>query len=221
MISLFAALALLHGAQESVPGSLIPNPGVPARPAEGRTDTLEARRVMSDFGLCTVRRNRRGVERFLRIDAASPGFGQEGARLASADCLHGGTLRFQPAIFRGALYGALYRVDFRSRAPVDIRDAPAIDYGETDLASASERRRSWVAWQMFADCVVRANEVGARNLVLSDIGSAGENAAFAALHPMFEACLTEGVVATFNHSILRGLVSEGLYRLSLAASVGR
>jgi hypothetical protein len=217
MIALVIAAAVL-GASVQETGSIIPQRGAPARPDGSRDDSAHAQRVMSDFARCVVMRNRRGVERFLGIIPGSSDWAAAGSRIATPNCLHNAQLRFQPSIFRGALYEALYRVEYAARPVPELATAPEIDYAAADPTSLNEIQRSWVALQSFGDCVVRASGSNARSLVVSDAGSPAERNAFAAITPALGPCLPQGVQLAFSRPILRGLVAESLYRLTAASA---
>jgi hypothetical protein len=197
-------------------GSIIPQRGEPASP-EGGEDSADAQQVLNDFSRCVVLRNRRGVERFLALSPGSPGWSRAGSRIATSDCLLNGELRFQPPMFRGALYEALYRVQFGSRPLPDLTAAPPVNYAGADVASLNEVQRGWVALQSFGDCVVRGAPLAARTLVLSAVGTPEERRAFAAVMPALGPCLVAGVELRFSRPVLRGLISESLYRLTAAA----
>jgi hypothetical protein len=217
--ALAAGLLMAPAAAAQDTGSIIPSRGRPASP-EGGEDSAEAQRILVVFSRCVVLRNRRGVERFLALIPGSPDWSRAGARIATSDCLYNGQLRFQPPMFRGALYEALYRIDFRARPIPDLAAAPAVDYAGADTASLNETQRGWVALQSFADCVVRAAPSAARALVLSGIGASEERRAFALVTPALGPCLVAGVELRFSRPVLRGLISESLYRLTAAAVRG-
>jgi hypothetical protein len=190
-----------------------------AQPApEGpRSDTPEAQRMLSMFSRCAVMRNRAGVRRFLQLIPGSNNWSNAGSRVATRDCRLDPNLRFQPTIYRGALYEALYKAEYASRPLPDIAAAPAVNYADARPSSLNAPQQAWLALQSFGDCVVRAAPAAARTLVMTDVTTPPEGQAFGALMPSLGPCLPGGMELRFSRPVLRGLVSESLYRLTAAS----
>ncbi len=218
MIGATLTAAAFMIAQPAYPSRIDP-PGVPARPRTGaRGNDAEAQRVMIDFASCVAQRSRSSLERFLAQPFGSDDADRLAFRLATPDCLFDAELRFSQEIFRGALYDALYRIDFVRMEPADLSAVPPITYyvGATESLTPRQHRR--VGQSLFADCVVRAAPSEARALILSAATSPTERAAFQALQPALGPCLVQGAQVRFSRPMLRGLVAESLYRLTSAAS---
>jgi hypothetical protein len=175
----------------------------------------EAQRVMFAYAECVAKAFRGQVERYLATFPGSSASDQMALRIAADDCLGSGELRFQPDLFRGALYQALYQRSFKGRF-VDISDAPAVDYGAGRETADPDVGAIQVELRQFGDCVVRRDQKTARDLVMSRINSDAEDSAFANLGPSLNACLVQGSQLRFSRSVLRGLTAETLYRLSAA-----
>jgi hypothetical protein len=173
---------------------------------------------MLSYAACIVRRRRSGVQRFLTLATGSADASRAGSRIASSDCLNNAELRFQAHIFRGALYEALLKTDYRvEEVPASFAQVPPILYASGPEERLTEKERSWLALHDFADCVVRASPAEAHALIRSDVTSDAEAAAFTRLQPALGPCLTSGSELRFSRPVLRGLVAESLYRLTAAA----
>jgi hypothetical protein len=214
------ALVLISLANVQETGTRIRDPNRPAEVSDAgrRGEEAEGRRAMHDYANCVVRSNRRGVESYLAVPPGTPEWARLGTRIATSDCLQGGQLRFQPSIFRGSLYEALYHVDYARRRPTDISQAPPIAYLTGAPATLTEAQRGWLGLQDFSDCVVRAKPAEARALLLSEVATASEGRALAAISPALGPCLVRGAEARFSRPILRGLIAESLYRLTAAVA---
>lgn len=191
----------------------------PARiPVNARDDDqAEAHRVISAYARCVAARNRPGVLAFLELPPSSSRSGSRAARLATADCLYEGELRFNASLFRGQLFEALYRQDYNSLPLPDLSSTPPLPPLFPPDAELNDRQRVAMALSAFAECAVRADPAAARRLTLSQVASAAENEAFAALSQTFSGCLSQGIQLSFSRPMLRGIVAESLYRLSTAA----
>lgn len=197
--------------------SRISDPAAVPREVGKFDEAVEAQRVMNDYGSCILQRSRRRAEAALRKVPGSKWEDQAMRKLASPDCLSDGVLSFQPGLFRGSLFEALYEADFKT-TPVAAADAPPVDYSAGADAPITDEVRVQVALRQFADCVVRSNASAARALVLSKVGSAAEGDSFQQLMPAMSRCLAKGVELNFTRPVLRGLIAETLYRLSRAAA---
>jgi hypothetical protein len=186
--------------------------------------TLEAEQTMARFSQCIVRTaNSRELHRFLRLPPFGPAFQVAGRRLARDYCLPrvpGGTtrLRFQPNLFRSALYSALYRRDFGAAAPPDLAGIAPLTFSSefdgppADIPAATRVLRG------LGDCTARADARSVHALLMTDVGSSGEGAAIAAVLPAVQHCLPEDQELRFGRGMLRGILGEALYKLRNAAS---
>lgn len=141
--------------------------------------------------------------------------------LADATCLRsgdddGGTLRFREHLFRGGLYEALYRSRFRTPPP-GFAALPPLAYRWTDARGATGSRAVSRERAAFGECVVRAGPAESHALLQTEVTRDAEQAAFAALLPHFSACVPAGASLRFSRPVLRGIVAEALYELSVTA----
>jgi hypothetical protein len=131
-------------------------------------------------------------------------------RIADADCLSSGTLKFKEPAMRAHFYEIVYRREFARTPAGDIAAAAPVDYAAGGPGGATNE----VALRAFADCVTRSDPVSARQLVLSEPATSMEKQGFEALSPSFSGCLPKDQQLAFSKTILKGLVAETLYRLS-------
>jgi hypothetical protein len=215
-IAMTLALSITSSAVRAQYSTRLPMPDA-ARPSKTDESTAEARRVLNDYATCLVKESERRVHEFLITFPGTAEARKIGADIAESDCLYTGQLRFQPSLFRGSLYEALYSRDFAQKATIDFTAAPALDYS-VGKPSGDEAADGQVAIRNFADCVIRADPANARALTLSKVSSSEESRAFEALKPELSGCLTTGIELTFSKPVLRGLVAETLYRLTAASA---
>jgi hypothetical protein len=217
-LALSAMLALPARADAQDPPSRIRPNGERARPQSESNGRDEARRVMSAYGLCLARRNRRAVDQFLAQHVGAPSAPGLARGLASPDCLYNADLRFASTLLRGSLFEALYRFDYERREVPNLAAAPVISYGPPDSSDLSHEERTYLGLLAFADCVVRQRSDGVRALVLSRVASREEAQALAQVSPGLSSCVEGGGEVPFSRSILRGFLAESLYRLTAAVS---
>lgn len=168
-------------------------------PERNLSDTDRARELMNRYGLCVVKQHFGLVQRAIAQtdDAAQT---KALAKIAGDDCLLTGTLRMSPALFRGAVYRALYMRDYALMS----RDALA-----ALVATKLEDDRSSIN---FGACVAKLSPDGTRALVLSDPGTTAEKDAIAALRPSLSDCLPPRAQVRITMSGLQATLSEALYK---------
>ena len=127
-------------------------------------------------------------------------------------------MRFNESLFRGGVYDVLYRKKFQYNAPVDFSATPAIDYSVGRDVETHGDTDSRIALRQIADCTVRKAPQESRALILSIVASKAEGAAFTQIVPSMSSCVFEGSKLSFSKSVLRGVIGEALYRLSVGAS---
>jgi hypothetical protein len=186
--------------------------------------TLEAEQTMARFSQCIVRTaSSQALRRFLRLPPTGPAFQVAGRRLARDYCLPrvpGGTtrLRFQPNLFRSALYSALYRRDFGGSAPLDLAGLPPLSFSSEFDGPSADIPASTRVLRSLGDCTARADAGSVHALLMTDIGSSGEQPAIAAVLPAVQHCLPEDQELRFGRGMLRGILAEALYKLRTAVS---
>jgi hypothetical protein len=88
-----------------------------------------------DLAECLVLKNRALAEKSVAFPLGSDAADKVFRRLVTADCLAAGEARMSDRIMRGALFAALYRVDFAKEQPALLESPIPID--TTTVASAN------------------------------------------------------------------------------------
>lgn len=187
-------------------------------PEDLAAEAPEALPTMHDFTICVLRRHRSDVERLITLEGDSPAYRQTGMLVVDNACVaRGAQFRFSWPLLRAGLFEALYLRDFASGGALSFAGLPPLPYvGGGAWMNLQDRARNTAILQV-AECVVRAAPDDARALLASAVASPEEAALFDRLEPRLAPCHAEGAPAGFRRPILRGLVAEALYRLSLAA----
>ena len=178
------------------------------------TTKTDARRTTRDFGACVLKRFPKYGERLAVEPVHTAEYNKLLNRVTIDDCLSHGELTMPWNVVRTAIIEALYVERYGRRGPTDFSQVPPIDYLAGYPAELPANARTVVALGKFGDCVGRKDPVNARALAVSIPGSADETQRFRFLSPSFNACVIQGEKLTFSKSVIRGAVSEGLYRLS-------
>jgi hypothetical protein len=182
------------------------------------TTKTDARRTTRDYGACILKRFPKYGERVALEPVHTEEYDKLIKRVVTDDCLSLGELSFPLNLVRSAVIEALYVDQFGRSGPTDFSQVAPIDYLAGYPAELPGNARNVVALARFGDCVTRKDSVNARALAVSIPGSSEERQRLAALGPSFNGCVIQGEKLTFSRSVIRGAVSEGLFRLSRAAS---
>lgn len=180
------------------------------------TTKTDARRTTRDYGVCVLKRFPKYGERVALEPVHTDEYDKLLKRMVIDDCLSLGELSFPLNVVRSAVIEALYIQEFGRSGPTDFSQVPPIDYLSGYPAELPGNARTTVALGKFGDCVSRKDPVNARALAVSIPGSADETQRFRFLSPSFNGCVIQGEKLTFSKSVIRGAVSEGLFRLSRA-----
>jgi hypothetical protein len=217
-----SALALTSsvGLTQSTPGAS-PETGslITRRAAQiSGTTTTDARRATREFGSCLLKRFPKYGERVALEPVHTDAYEKLLDRMVIADCLSHGEIRFPANIVRSAVIEAVYIEQYGRSGPTEFSQVPPIDYLAGYPAELPGKARSVVALARFGDCVSRKDPINARALVVSFPGSGDETQRLGSLGPAFNGCVIQGEKLTFSKSVIRGAVSEGLFRLSRATT---
>jgi hypothetical protein len=179
---------------------------------------------MATFSRCVVEnRARRAVaERFVRIVPSDPRYGELGRDISTGDCVPRNAagrmqLRFQPDLFRLALYEALYRADFGRSPPPDVQALPPLMLSSEFDARPEDVPETMRFMRLFGDCAARRDAPAVHALLRTRIGTAEERAGIEALGSAMANCLPAQEKLRFSRGVLRGALAEGLYKLRRAA----
>ena len=182
------------------------------------TTKTDARRTTREYGTCVLKRYPKYGERIALEPVYTEEYQKLLKRMVIDDCLSAGELSFPLNVVRSAVIEALYVEQFGRSGPTEFSQVPPIDYLAGYPAELPGNARTIVALARFGDCVSRKDPVNARALAVSIPGSGDEKQRLAALGPSFNGCVIQGEKLTFSRSVIRGAVSEGLFRLSREAS---
>lgn len=190
--------------------------------AQGYTAN-DARSTMLGYAACVYGRSPGRVKTMLSYPMADARYEQMHRNLFRqySDCFDGGEaaqINFSDTSLRGALYEALYRREFARSAPTDFTAIGKIDYGAGYPQPIDSRYHTAIALGAYGDCVSRRAPADARKLMLATPGLPAEDQIFSSLAPHLGPCLPNGQKLRFSKSVLRGVVAEGLYRLSAAST---
>lgn len=221
MMALVAAIAMpaASGSAQSSMGSSPESGSLITRRAaqiSGRT-TTDARRTTRDYGVCVLKRFPKYGERVAMEPVHTEEYEKLLKRMVIDDCLSLGELTFPLNVVRSAVIEALYVNQYGRSGPTDFSQVPPIDHLAGYPAELPANARTIIALAKFGDCVSRKDSANARALAVSIPGSPDENQRFRFLSPTFNGCVVQGEKLTFSKSVMRGAVTEGLYRLSRAA----
>ena len=178
--------------------------------------------IMQNYARCVVSaENHRSIDRFLATNPLSKKADKLGAQIATPSCLNRGTMSFPPALFRAALYDALYREAYGKANVLPTPDQPPLDIANEVESQDPADTKLYVSTRYFGDCIVRREAASVRALLKTNIESKEETASFQALQTSMGACLSNGNKIQFSRQMLRGLLAEALYKLTVAADSPR
>ena len=125
-------------------------------------------------------------------------------------------MEIRPALARGVIAEALYRLQFARRP----QPTPAVEVAPVLSASKADPDdlHAAIVYE-FAQCITDSKPAAVRALALSKIGSADEKAAFAAIVPAMAPCLYKGQTVEIDRLTLRFRLAEALYRWSVSATL--
>ncbi|MGZ8999079.1 MAG: hypothetical protein ACXW2T_09510, partial [Allosphingosinicella sp.] len=129
-------------------------------------------------------------------------------------------LRFQPDLFRLALFEALYQADFGRSPPPDVQSIPPLLLTNEFDGRPEDVPETMRFMRLFGDCAARRDAAGVHALLRTRIGTDQERVGIEALGPALANCLPAQERLRFSRGVLRGALAEGLYKLRrMGASV--
>ena len=218
---------------------------IPA-PNDDLWDSKEIRDVQAKFGNCVVRQSYTEARKLVLNPNLSGGeFRRAMGWSLSKDCLlkaanarYRTLMTFPLDTMRYVLADALVRREYSVGSTPAIKEAaplerPKFDQGDYQPKPGKVLKREElerlkierdgqigiVFLAVFGECVVRANPEKSHALLKTNPVTAEENAAFAALTPMFSQCLPAGQQLAFGKPTLRGTIAMNFYRLANAPRV--
>ena len=181
----------------------------------------DGQRVLNRFADCLVAGNRPRVEAYLATVPGSRKAQELVNGMKGGLCNNSIHLFADDRLIRGALYEALFLVDFRDSAVVGISEASPIEYTVEARRGNKEEAALHKGLLALADCVTRQDPAGVRELLLAEVGTAREAKAFGALKPSFGPCLYSDQSIEFSRASLRSFLAETLYRLAASQAALR
>lgn len=185
-------------------------------------DPNAARLLTNRWAKCVAQQSPGRVETFLNLPTGSKASHDMARRFlfGESECISGSVesrqLSMAAQVTRGALFEALYERRFRPNDAADVSTAAPIAYDWGAGADVGPEAQQAMALARVGDCMVRKNAEGARQLMRSEPGTQGEAQAIGSLVPLLGGCLPSGRQYQFSKSLLRGVVAEPLYRLTMA-----
>lgn len=182
-------------------------------------DKNAARKTLEIFAKCVVDRQAGRASKIIDFRVDVPEYEKYMGGLTDYydECLSSGEFAFSYATFRGAMFEALYLRKFKSDGPLTFDPSLQSGYRALYPETLTPEAQDSVAQVNFGECVVRADAQGVRNLLTSQPGSATETEAVMRIGQKLSACIVKGSKISFSKSVLRGMLAEGLYRLSMAS----
>lgn len=206
---------------------------------------VQARQAFQAYSECVVKRHAWEASEVVLSRSTTLEIEQLHPDVLTSDCLYADdkqnadTMRLpNPDYLRYGLADALVRREYARGLPPDIARAAPFSHPElkesdyrpkpgktptpeelADLQKSHDRDAVYRSLSIYGECVARADPAGALRLILTNVGSAEEDQAFAAMGDALSACLTPGQTLKFGKTSLRGTVAMNLYRLAKAPKV--
>ena len=204
----------------------------------------ETRRMLHSYGACVVKRQEARAAQAIVANITNSELIRRYGSLIDGTCLPQkmGSMvqvRFQGDQYRYALADALVRKQFAS-TPAPVLDSVArLQHRDPVSAPARvtpkgkrlkekqyqaalreyEAEQAYSYLSRYGECVVRVNPTAARDLLLTEPGTAQETERFAALRTALGTCLREDQKLSLGKLALRGTIAINYYRLARAAGL--
>ena len=124
----------------------------------------------------------------------------------------------QPDVFRGALYPALYRLQFRKVPDLGlIKDLPGLNLASEFNGPLAGLPATYRPERALGDCVARSSPVAAHVLLISRPWSLQDTGAAEQLKPAIASCLGEGKTIRLTRRALRAYIGEAMFKLVSAS----
>jgi hypothetical protein len=192
-------------------------------PGKGPKDSMhtvmgdDGQKILNRFADCAIASYRPLAEQYLAEPVGSYRAKALTSKLKVTGCNTNIYFITDAPLLRGALYEAMFLIDFREGIPSDLGQVAAIDYAFAERRLGKEDAALHRGLLRLAECVSRQNPAGVAAVLRAEVGSPREIGAFSALKPSFGPCLYADQSIAFSRTALRGFLAETLYRLSTAA----
>lgn len=187
---------------------------------------IEAMAGLDKYADCLVgkRRHRSDVQAFVRAIPGSEGWNELGSKLMDGDCLRilsgGGAVQMSVRLdfLRMAMFGALYRREYREQAPAIVEGSPALSLASDFDGPTTELDPMFRRYRAIGDCAARSASADVHSLLFIAPGDPREAAVIASIIPVMQACLSVDQTVALRPYDLRGILAESAYRLAQASS---
>ena len=222
-------------------------PTQPLLAAQPQSDlqATETRRLLHSYGACVVKRQEGRAAQAIIANVDNGELIRRYGSLIDGTCLPAkmGSMvqvRFQGDQYRYALADALVRKQFAATSAPALASVPRLQHRDPGAAPARvnakgrpirekqyqaalrdfEAEQAYSYLSRYGECVVRVNPAAARDLLLTEPGTAQETERFAALRTAFGTCVREDQKLSLGKLALRGTIAINYYRLARAAGLG-
>jgi hypothetical protein len=213
-----AALMMGSVASAQETGSLITR-----KPAQIDSRSKDAaRQTLEVFATCIVERQAGRAAKLADMRVDTPEYLKQLNGLSDFydDCISSGRFEYGYSLLRGAIFQALYRREFKLNGPLTFDPMLDSAYAKIYPEPYSPEAQSSIAQVKFGECVSRADAANVRGFISAPPGSALETSSVQALAPKLGPCIAQGNQIKFNKTVLKGMLAEGIYRLSMASKAG-
>jgi hypothetical protein len=182
-------------------------------------DKDAARKTLEVFATCIVERQSGRAAKLANMRVDTPEYLKQLNGLSDFydDCISSGRFEYGYSLLRGAIFQALYKREFKLSGPLTFNPALESGYATLYTEPYSPEVQSSIAQVRFGECVSRADAANVRGFISAPPGSALETSSVQALAPKLGPCVAQGNQIKFNKTVLKGMLAEGLYRLSMAS----
>lgn len=191
-------------------GSRIRHPKRAQIPSTGHTKEEKGRIALHQFARCTFAKS--PTKTLAALELLPGKDGRQLAALASDDCLSDGSMKFSSNLFRGALYGELYRQHEADRSRRWSYPITPLDFSTRPGPGASSSVEANFVMLGITDCLYAADPESVREIVLNEPTSHQQDAAFAKLIPQLGSCIPAGVKLVLTRTFIESAFGEYLYR---------
>jgi hypothetical protein len=204
-------------AQSPEPSAEAPLPVKPVEPIKNPVEAEEAEKVLESFAECVAKAGslRSSVAAFLGVPAGQLPPPALARKVSPPACLGkagpwGGQMRMDPALFRQALYTALYRREFRKSEPTAF--TPATAYESEFEQQYQPLPGKQVVQRFVGDCASARNLAAAHGFVVARVRSDEEASLLGEIVEALSHCIPEGEQVELTRPALKGMLAESLYK---------
>ncbi len=210
-VAVFGISVPASSQKETDLGSRISRPKRAETPDLGYTKEESSRITFREFARCTFAKSPAKVASILM---EPPGSDPKtlGNLASRSDCLSGGILTFNSMLFRGALFGEMYRVRQKSPDRAWTYPVPPIDLENVPGAQSPDDVKVNYFLMDMSDCLYKKDPEAVKAVVMEPTASKTQKAAFDRVIAQLGPCVPQGLTMKFSRSIIETTLGEYLYR---------